>query len=292
MKTSDKQMVAVIAGPTATGKSARALELARSRNGVIINADASQLYRDLRILSARPSPHEEAAAPHRLYGARDGASPASAAEWADMAKEEIAAAHAAGCLPILVGGTGLYLKVLFDGIAPVPNIRADIRDEVRALSTGDLAAALAREDPIMAGRLRPSDTQRLARALEVRRSSGRSLADWQEETAGGIRAEVEAEVHLIDLPRADLFARCNTRFDAMVQAGGMEEVRALAERQLSPDAPVMKAIGVPPLLAYLRGEVALDEAVDQAKQDTRRYAKRQQTWFRTQGPKLNSAPAR
>ncbi len=274
--------LAVIAGPTATGKSAHALTLAAARNGVIINADASQLYADLRILSARPSAAEEAAAPHRLYGVRDGAEPASASEWAIMAKAEIAAAHADGRLPILVGGTGMYLKVLLDGIAPVPDIDDDIRAAVRRLPTDQLATALSREDPAMAARLRPSDTQRLARALEVMRSTGRSLASWQRELTGGIGSEMSVETTLVDLPRDDLYARCDLRLDLMLDAGALGEVAALAARNLPDTLPVMKAIGVPPLLAHLRGDMSLDDAMATAKRDTRRYAKRQQTWFRTQ----------
>lgn len=281
MQTFQKSLV-VIAGPTAGGKSAHALKLADARNGVIINADASQLYADLHILSARPSTEEESAAPHRLYGVRDGAKPASASDWLSLAKREIAAAHRAGQLPILVGGTGMYLKILLHGIAPVPDIDEDIRAGARALSTAELAEALASEDPLMAARLRPSDTQRLARALEVIRSTGRSLAEWQQELSGGIGNEMAVETILIDLPRDRLHARCDLRLDRMIEAGALDEVATLAARNLPDNLPVMKAIGVLPLLAHLRGEVDLDTALETAKRDTRRYAKRQQTWFRTQ----------
>ena len=281
-ESSGKKPLAVIAGPTATGKSARALELARENGGTIINADASQLYADLRIVTARPSPAEEAAAPHRLYGVVDGAQPCSAAAWAGMAREEIGRAHQIGSLPILVGGTGLYIKTLLAGTAPVPEIDAEIRQEVRGLATAELAAALAAEDPAMSARLRPSDTQRLARALEVIRSTGRSLADWQRTRTGGLAAFVSLHCEVIDLPRSELYERCERRFDAMLGEGALEEVHSLADRGLDPALPVMKAIGVPPLLAHLRGEIDLAEAADAVKRDTRRYAKRQQTWFRTQ----------
>ncbi|MBV7256768.1 tRNA (adenosine(37)-N6)-dimethylallyltransferase MiaA [Pacificimonas sp. WHA3] len=286
MTTSAKKTVAVIAGPTASGKSAYALAMAKARNGVIINADASQLYADLQILSARPDAYELEQAEHRLYGVRDGALPCSAAQWAEMARAEIGPAHDAGKLPILVGGTGMYLNVLMNGIAPVPDIDDGIRAEVRSLSTAELAAALAAEDAGMAGRLRPSDTQRMARALEVVRSTGKSLAAWQREMEGGIGGEVDTEVYIIDLPRETLYARCDARLGHMLGAGGLEEVSALKARQLDPALPVMKAIGVPPLIAFLSGRINLEDAAAQARQDTRRYAKRQRTWFRTQGPKL------
>lgn len=278
----EKPPLAVIAGPTASGKSARALALAKSRNGVIINADASQLYRDLRLLSARPDREEEAQAPHRLYGVLDAAQSCSAASWADMAKREIMTAHESGRLPILVGGTGLYLNTLLRGLAPVPDIEAAVRAEVRELSTAALASALSREDEKMAARLRPSDTQRLARALEVMRSTGTSLADWQQRRQGGIAGSVRLTVEIVDRPREELYARCDARFDAMLAGGALEEVRTLMGRGLSADLPAMKAIGVPPLAAHLAGQTTLAEAAEVAKRDTRRYAKRQQTWFRTQ----------
>ncbi|MGB7404235.1 MAG: tRNA (adenosine(37)-N6)-dimethylallyltransferase MiaA [Pacificimonas sp.] len=278
-----KRRLVVIAGPTAGGKSARALEIAEQENGVVINADASQLYRDLDILSARPDEAEEARTPHRLYGVRDGADPCSAAQWADMAKAEIEAAHAEDRLPILVGGTGLYFAALLDGIAPIPEVDPAVREAVRALSTADLAAALGAEDETMAARLHPNDTQRLARALEVRRSSGRSLADWQAETPGGLRDNYDLHIEIIDPPRAELAERCDARFDDMMAAGALGEVEALLARALSPQLPVMKAIGAPPLAAHLKGEITLAAAIERAKRDTLQYAKRQRTWFRNRG---------
>lgn len=277
-----KPPLVVIAGPTASGKSALALGLAERANGVVINADASQVYADLRLLSARPSPAEEARAPHRLYGVVDGATACSAADWAAMARAAIAQAHTEGRLPIVVGGTGLYIRTLLDGIAPVPDIPDEVRAQVRALD--DPHAALALADPAMAQRLRPSDRQRSARALEVKRATGRSLADWQAATEGGIGGTVELRAHVVETDRAELYARCDHRFDLMLAEGALDEARALAARGLSPALPVMKALGVPPLLAHLAGDLTIEAAADAAKQDTRRYAKRQLTWFRNQTP--------
>ncbi len=270
----------MIAGPTASGKSALALEAARARGGVIINADASQLYADLRVLTARPTAAEEAAAPHRLYGVRDAALPCSAAEWAAMAAAEIAAAHRAGRLPILVGGTGLYLSALMEGIAPVPPIEAGVRAAVRQMAPAAVRAALEAEDPAMARRLRASDPQRNARALEVIRSTGRSLAEWQQARTGGMLGQVALETWLV-VPedRAAHAARAEARLDSMLAAGALEEVRRLVLRGLAPDLPAMKALGVKPLAAHLSGALALEEAIARAKADTRRYIKRQLTWF-------------
>lgn len=274
----------VIAGPTASGKSARAIELAKARGGIVINADASQCYADLSILSARPDEADMQRVPHRLYGFLAAGRPLSAATWAELARAEIGAAHASGAVPIVVGGTGLYLRTLLHGIAPVPEIDPDIRRAVRVLSAEALAAALAAEDPEMAARLRPSDTQRMARALEVVRSSGCSLSAYFAETRGGIAGEVALEPCVLDVARDILAERCSQRFDAMMAAGALDEAAALAALRLDPGLPIMKAIGVPPLLAHLVGEMTLVEAVDHAKLDTRRYAKRQQTWFRNQTP--------
>lgn len=275
-----KPPLVVIAGPTASGKSALALELATRRGGVVINADASQVYADLRVLSARPSPQEEAQAPHRLYGVVDGSVACSTAMWAGMAKQAIREAHESGTIPVLVGGTGMYIRTLLEGIAPVPQIAADVRAEVRALA--DPYPALAVEDPVMAARLRPSDRQRVARALEVKRATGRSLAEWQSGNEGGIADEVELQAHVVEIDRELLYAHCDARFDAMLAQGALDEVAALRERDLQPELPVMKALGVPPLLRHLAGELTLDEAAEIAKRDTRRYAKRQLTWFRNQ----------
>jgi tRNA dimethylallyltransferase len=280
----DLPRVALIAGPTASGKSGLALRLAERAAGVVINADSAQVYRDLRLVSARPDLAEEERAPHRLYGYRDGASPCSAADWAADARREIDAAHRAGRLPILTGGTGLYLRSLIDGIAPVPEIDPAIRADVRSLSVADAHQALVREDPAAAARLRPSDTSRLARALEVIRSTGRPLGEWQMERAGGIGGEVTL-VPLILLPPRDwLLRRCDARFDLIFSEEGVGEVRSLLERGLSADLPVMRAIGVPEIAAFLRRELSRAEALEAGRIATRQYAKRQYTWFRRQPP--------
>jgi tRNA dimethylallyltransferase len=276
--------LALIAGPTASGKSALALALAEQADGVVINADSAQVYRDLEIVSARPGAAETARAPHRLYGRRDGADPCSAASWAADARAEIAAAHAAGRLPILAGGTGLYIRTLIEGIAPVPGIDPEIRAAVRALPAGEAHAALAREDPAAAARIRPGDTTRARRALEVVRATGRTLADWQKEKVGGIGAEVALRPLILLPPRHWLHARCDERFEKIFSDEGIEEVRLLLERKLPALAPVMRAIGVREIAAYLRGELSRAQALAAGRIATRQYAKRQYTWFRRQPP--------
>ena len=284
MVTSARPPLALIAGPTACGKSALALALAEASGGVIINADSAQLYRDLPILSAAPSPADRARAEHRIYGVRDGAEPCSAAQWAAMAKREIDALHAAGRLPILVGGTGLYLRTLLDGIAPVPAIDPEIRAAVRAASVAENHAALVLLDPRAAARLNPGDTTRIARALEVVRSTKRTLANWQEMSSGGIGDAVALRPLLLLPPRDWLVERCDRRFAAMVDAGAAAEVEALLARELDPDLPVMRAIGVRELGALVRGETSRAQAIAAGQLATRRYAKRQYTWFANQPP--------
>lgn len=279
-----KPPVALIAGPTASGKSALAIRLAEATSGAVINADSAQVYRDLSILSAAPSEEDRARAEHRLYGVLDGAQPCSAADWAEMAKREIAQLHEAGRLPILVGGTGLYLRTLLDGIAPIPPIDPHIRAEVRAAGVAENLAALAPLDPVAAATLNPGDTTRIARALEVVRSTGRKLSEWQEQCEGGIGGGVELQALVLIPPRPWLYERCDQRFAQMVEQGALGEVEALLARRLDPDLPVMRAIGVAELGAHLRGEVTLDEAVATGQQATRRYAKRQYTWFSHQPP--------
>ncbi len=281
----DNPKLALIAGPTASGKSALAIALAQRTGGTVINADSAQVYRDLRILSARPSAEEEASVPHRLFGYIDGAQSCSAAQWAADARAEIAAAHAAGSLPILVGGTGLYLRTLLDGIAPVPAIDPTIREAVRALPVAEAHTALSREDPDAARRLAPADTTRVARALEVVRSTGRALKAWQAAREGGIADHVTLAPLILLPDREWLFARCDARLAAMFDEGGVEEVRALLARTDVPnDAPVRRAIGVPEIAAMLAGEIDREEALDHARLSTRQYAKRQYTWFRNQPP--------
>ncbi len=276
--------LALIAGPTASGKSALALSLAESSGGIIINADSAQIYRDLPVLSAAPDAADEARADHRLYGERDGALPCSAADWAALAKAEIGKTHALGKLPILVGGTGLYLRTLLNGIAPVPSIDADIRRLVRSRAVAANRADLETLDPEAAARLGAADTTRIARSLEVVKSTGRTLRDWQSRKAGGIGGEVALRP-LILLPLRDwLYARCDDRFAAMVEQGAIGEVERLLARNLDPDLPVMRAIGVPEIAAFLRGEIGRAAMIAAGQQATRRYAKRQYTWFAHQPP--------
>jgi tRNA dimethylallyltransferase len=275
---------ALIAGPTASGKSALALALAEKAGGIVINADSAQVYRDLRLVSARPTPAEEARAPHRLYGYRDGARPCSAADWAADARAEIDSAHSAGKLPILVGGTGMYIRTLLDGIAPVPAIDPEIRSAVRALPVAEAHAALSLEDPEAAARLRPTDTIRVARALEVVRSTGKPLARWQEERSGGIADRVRLKALLLLPPRDWLAERCDLRFGKMMSEEGLAEVSSLLARNLDPALPVMRAIGVAEIGAYLRGEIDRAEALRLGLIATRQYAKRQYTWFSRQPP--------
>ncbi|WP_374296813.1 tRNA (adenosine(37)-N6)-dimethylallyltransferase MiaA [Sphingomonas sp.] len=275
--------VALIAGPTASGKSALALSLALAHRGTIINADSAQVYRDLRILTARPSAWEEAQVPHRLFGHIDGADAGySAARWASEARAAIAEALAKDRLPILVGGTGLYLRTLLDGIAPVPAIDPQVRSLVRALPVAQAHAALTIEDPPAAARLNPADTTRVARALEVVRSTGRPLAAWQAHREGGVADTIDARA-IVLLPERDwLFARIDARFADML-ATGLDEVAALRARpDLPADAPIFRAIGVPEATALLAGQLSHQQAAAAGALATRRYAKRQYTWFRNQ----------
>lgn len=277
--------MALIAGPTASGKSALAVALAQALGDAeVVNADASQVYADIPLLSARPDAAEMAGIPHRLFGHVDGGSAHNAARWAEEARRTLSHAHAAGKVPILVGGTGLYLRTLLDGIAPVPEIDPDIREAVRALPVADAYAALAEADPAAAARLNPADTTRIARALEVVRATGRTLAAWQQDRSGGIAEDITL-VPLILLPPRDwLRERCDTRLVRMFDGGAIEEVSALLARRLDPDLPVMRAIGVPQVAAHVRGESSREAALEAAQAATRQYAKRQYTWFRHQPP--------
>ncbi|PLK27768.1 tRNA (adenosine(37)-N6)-dimethylallyltransferase MiaA [Novosphingobium sp. TH158] len=281
--------LALIAGPTASGKSDLAVRLAlalekRGRQGVVINADSAQVYADLTVLSARPSPDEMAGIDHRLYGAWDGAQSCSAADWAQAAKAEIAAVHKQGAVPILVGGTGLYIRTLLDGIAPVPEIDPAIRTDVRALPVAIAYQQLQAEDPERAARLDAADTTRIARALEVVRSTGKPLAYWQQQVSGGIGGSVSLHPAILLPNRQWLYERCDTRFAAMLQLGAIDEVRALLARNLPAEMPVMRAIGVPEIAEFLRGELSIDECQARGAQATRNYVKRQMTWLRHQPP--------
>ena len=287
---SQNKRALLIAGPTASGKSRLALAAARAIDGVIINADSMQIYRDLAVLTARPGPAEMTQAPHRLYGTVDGATAFSVADWVAAATAEIDAAWDAGRVPILVGGTGLYFRALIDGLADVPDIPADVRRQVRARLERDGPAAahawLAELDPVMAERLAPGDRQRIGRALEVVLATGASLADYQRSTPAGPLAGPERAgaltKYVLVLPRDALYARVDARLADMLAQGALDEVAALAARRLDPDLPVMKALGVPPLMALLDGRLGRAEAQAQAQRDTRRYAKRQLTWLRHQ----------
>jgi tRNA dimethylallyltransferase len=284
MASKPKPPVALIAGPTASGKSALALALAEQTGGVIVNADSAQVYRDLPVLSAAPSPHERVRAEHRLYGFLDGSEASSAADWAERARAEIADVHAQGRLPILAGGTGLYLRTLLDGIAPVPPIDAEIRRQVREKPVEENRSRLAEVDPEAAARLKPADSARIARALEVALSTGQTLAQWQLYREGGIADSIGLHPLILLPPRDWLYARCDQRFAKMMDEGAIEEVKALLARHLNPSLPVMRGIGVREIGAHLAGEITLEQAVAAGQQATRRYAKRQYTWFAHQPP--------
>lgn len=277
----------VIAGPTASGKSAFALAVAEEFDGVVINADSMQVYDVLRVITARPSPEDEGRAPHRLYGVLPPSEACSAARWRDLAAAEMEAAWAAGRLPVVVGGTGLYLRTLMQGISPVPDIPAAIRDAARArleqLGNAAFHAELAARDPDMAARLDSGNSQRLVRAWEVLEATGRSLAHWQAQPMEGAVPARWLSFALLP-PRDWLYANCERRFQAMVAAGALDEVRALLDLTLDPALPAMKALGVPELAAFLRGTTTLEGAIAAANQATRNYAKRQMTWFRHQLP--------
>jgi tRNA dimethylallyltransferase len=291
--------VALIAGPTASGKSDLAVQLAvalaeRGRSAVVINADSAQVYSDLGVLSARPTSDEMRGVPHRLFGDWDGAEACSAADWAAAARAVIGECQAADATPILVGGTGLYLRTLLDGIAPIPPIGPAVRAEVRAMAVAEAHAALLREDPERAAALAPADATRIARALEVVRSTGRSLADWQAELVGGIGGSVTLHSAVLLPDRQSIYARCDARFARMLRGGAIAEVEALLARGLDPALPVMRAIGVREIAGFVSGEWTLGDTEARGAQATRNYAKRQYTWFRNQPPpewqRLESEP--
>jgi tRNA dimethylallyltransferase len=274
----------LIAGPTASGKSGLALSLAERLGGTVINADSMQVYRELRILTARPSPTDERRVPHALYGFVTGAEAYSAGRYAVDAASAIAAARAAGRVPIVVGGTGLYFKALLEGLSPVPPtepaVRAYWREQAKLRPAPELHALLRQRDPETAARLMSSDPQRIVRALEVLESTGRSLAQWQRQPGEPVLAESETVRLLLVPDRAKLAAHIDARFDAMMREGALEEVRALLALGYSRELPIMRALGVEPLADHVAGKTPLDGAVAAAKADTRKYAKRQLTWLR------------
>jgi len=281
--------IILIAGPTASGKSALALALAEQRGGIIINADSMQVYRDLRIITARPTPQEERRVPHLLYGHVDAAENFSVGRWRMEAAAVLAAPVQRAAPPaIIVGGTGLYFNALTRGLAAVPPIPAEIRDSVRVRLASDGVAALhtelKRRDPAAAARLMPGDRARIARALEVVLATGRSLLEWHGEGDPARLDPARAAKVFLMPERDELLRRIDARFDDMIAAGALDEVRALAARNLDPNLPAMKAHGVPWLMRHLDGEIALAEAVGGGKRDTRQYTKRQATWFRNQLP--------
>jgi tRNA dimethylallyltransferase len=280
----------LIAGPTASGKSALALELAQKTGGVVINTDSMQVYRDLRVITARPTPAEQARVPHRLYGHVDAAVNFSAGSWVGDAALVLAEVRAQNRLPIFTGGSGLYFKALTQGLSAVPPIPAEIREAVRARLERDgveaLHAELMRRDPVSAERLKPRDRSRIARALEVVEATGRSLTDWHRDGLPPLLLQRQFSALFLSPDRDQLYARIDSRYEAMLSAGALEEVATLAARRLDPLLPAMKAHGVPALIRHLKGEISLQQAAVIGRADTRHYAKRQFTWFRHQLPEF------
>lgn len=286
MTHNDRLPVLVVAGPTASGKSALALSLAAAAGGAVVNADSMQVYRELRILTARPSEADERRVPHRLFGVIPAAEACTAARWRGLAVDAVREAHDVGRLPILCGGTGLYLKALMEGLSPVPDIPDEVRARVRSRHEGmpaaEIHAALEAVDEKAAARLRPTDRQRLLRALEVFEATARSIVDWQAEPADGPPAGM-AFVTVAMLPsRGDLYAAIDDRVVRMAEEGAPDEVAALLRLGLSPDMPAMKALGVAEFGALVAGRIGREDAVSAVQQATRNYAKRQFTWFRRQ----------
>ncbi len=280
----------LIAGPTASGKSALALEFARAHHGVVINTDSMQVYRDLRVITARPTDEEMSRAPHRLYGHIDAAEIYSAGRWLREAEAEIARANESGKTPIVIGGTGLYFSALLQGLSAVPEVSAEVRVQIRELGERHeneaLHMMLMSRDPRTAYGIRVSDRQRILRALEVVEATGRGLAEWREEPGVPVLNPGAFEAVFLETDRDALGKRIDARFDQMLAEGALEEVHRLRERNLDPRMPAMKAHGVPWLIRHLNGEMSLEEAAAQGKRDTRQYAKRQETWFRNQLPEF------
>jgi tRNA dimethylallyltransferase len=278
----------LIAGPTASGKSALAMRLAEQIGGRVVNADSMQVYADLRVLTARPTRAEEARVPHRLFGHVDGAVNYSVGKWLADAGRELEAARADGATPVFAGGTGMYFKALTQGLSDIPPVPDEVRARVRAAAEGVapdvLHARLAAGDPASAARLRPSDPQRILRALEVLAATGKSLTDFQGARRAPLLDASQCLCLFLAPERAALNARIDARFEAMMDEGALDEVSRLAARGLDPALPIMRAHGAPGLMAYLRGEVALDEAIARGQRDTRAYAKRQFTFARHQLP--------
>ena len=291
MMTEKSRLRAVlIAGPTASGKSVLAVDLARATGGVVINADSMQVYCDLRILTARPTLEQEALAPHRLYGHVDAAVNCSVGIWLGDAQAALVDAERDGRLPIFVGGTGLYFKALLRGLSAIPPVPQDIRDAIRGRLEREGVEALHEElvqrDPVAGARLKPRDRARIPRALEVLEATGRTINEWHAHGLPSLLKPDEVCAIFLAPDRAELHARIDQRFARMLDEGALDEVAALAARNLDPMLPAMKALGVPPLLRHLRGEMSRDEASVQGSAETRQYAKRQFTWFRHQLPEF------
>lgn len=276
------QSIIIICGATASGKSASALDIAQNANGVIINADAMQVYRELHVLTARPTPEQESAAPHLLYGTISVREKCSAARWLEMAREAIDKTLTQKKLPLVTGGTGLYIKTLMEGLSPIPDVPETCHAQAEALWHECGALALQERDPEMHARLKQGDMQRHIRALGVWLATGKSLAYWQSVPREQPYPDATFEITHVTLAREELYRRCDARFLDMMQHGALEEAKQLHTMQLSPDMPATRAVGVRELLTYLNGDCTLEEAVQQAQQATRNYAKRQMTWFRHQ----------
>lgn len=281
-----KQRVVIVAGPTASGKSALAIDVAKQFSGLIINADSMQVYRELDVLSARPSADDLAQAPHRLYGVLAAADPCSVGRWLEMAVAEIRAAWADDKLPLVVGGTGLYLKALLEGLAPIPNVAPEVRQQAtdlhKQLGGEAFREKLSELDSQAAARLPAGDTQRLIRAYEVALATGRPLSDWQKDHPANPPLDADIAVIVLSPEREILYDGVNKRFDWMIRNGALDEARALAKLALDPALPAMKAVGVPELLRHLAGQSDLETASENAKRATRQFAKRQMTWLRNQ----------
>lgn len=280
----------LIAGPTASGKSALAIRLAQALGGVVVNADSMQVYGDLRIITARPTAAEESAAEHRLFGHVDGAVNYSVGRYLADVAPVLAALAAAGQLPILTGGTGMYFKALLRGLSDIPAVpeavRARVRAQAEGVAPGDLHARLAAVDPQTAARLRPSDPQRILRALEIFEATGQPLATFQDKRGAPLLDPARVAAVFLAPEREALKARIDRRFEAMMEEGALAEVERLAARGLDPALPVMRAHGVPGLIDYLNGRATLDEAIARGQSDTRAYSKRQFTFVRHQLPEF------
>ena len=286
MSQSIQKNILIIAGPTAAGKSAMAMDVAQEFKGTVINADSMQIYADLAIITARPTVEDEACVPHLLYGALDGADVCSAQRWRNMALEAIEQVLGEGRLPIICGGTGMYLKTLTEGMSPIPeipnNLRVSVRQRLEDIGSPALHKELAEIDPVMAAKLNATDSQRVARALEVVKATGRSLALWQTDPPVGPPPHLKFTTMALVPPRDVLYERCDQRFGAMLKMGALEEVQKLMQRNLDASLPVMRALGVPEIMSYLKGEISLSAAEIKACTLTRRYAKRQNTWIKNQ----------